>query len=328
MFATQQYVNTVDSGRKRFRDDEEAANAATGFGEHRTKRLQSLPFRTSPRVSEQSLHQTIVPLNANPAEAGPRHDVDSWAALSFASETKPQHDAEVDMMDTVHCEPSSHDESTQQPALQHDYSAGRMPTPIQPSFAAQVRGQHGGWAAGQVTMAPNGIVNLGHQVTGLSQEECVPRAMASEAEWHRLQNNRRLPSPISEVGDSGFNGQTCISSDIIMDSEKDASHSQPPTSFQCPSSKQESPTNAMEQMEHPNAMMDADAHLVPGQHAESDVDPSSPSPGRKGHQRSKHTVNSWTWQPGMKKSFSIGYRSDCEKCRLKVPGHFNHIVIS
>jgi hypothetical protein len=44
--------------------------------------------------------------------------------------------------------------------------------------------------------------------------------------------------------------------------------------------------------------------------------------------RSKHTIDSWTWQPGMKKSFSIGYRADCEKCRLKVPGHFNHIVIS
>ncbi|CCF47106.1 hypothetical protein CH063_15626 [Colletotrichum higginsianum] len=56
--------------------------------------------------------------------------------------------------------------------------------------------------------------------------------------------------------------------------------------------------------------------------------PATPSPGRKGHIRSRHTVNSWTWQPGMKKSLSIGYRADCEKCRLKVPGHFNHIIVS
>ncbi|CRK23673.1 hypothetical protein BN1708_018050, partial [Verticillium longisporum] len=55
--------------------------------------------------------------------------------------------------------------------------------------------------------------------------------------------------------------------------------------------------------------------------------PATPSPGRsRGHMRSHHTINTWTWQPGMKKSFSIGYRADCEKCRLKVPGHFNHII--
>ncbi|OIW24679.1 hypothetical protein CONLIGDRAFT_584053 [Coniochaeta ligniaria NRRL 30616] len=59
-----------------------------------------------------------------------------------------------------------------------------------------------------------------------------------------------------------------------------------------------------------------------------DVEAATPSPPRKGHSRSRHTVNNWTQQPGMKKSFSIGYRSDCEKCRLKVPGHFNHIIIS
>lgn len=39
MFATQQYLEAVDAGRKRFRDDEEIANAAAGFGEHRNVRL-------------------------------------------------------------------------------------------------------------------------------------------------------------------------------------------------------------------------------------------------------------------------------------------------
>jgi hypothetical protein len=34
MFATQQYMDAVDAGRKRLRDDEEAA-ANAGFGEHR-----------------------------------------------------------------------------------------------------------------------------------------------------------------------------------------------------------------------------------------------------------------------------------------------------
>lgn len=55
--------------------------------------------------------------------------------------------------------------------------------------------------------------------------------------------------------------------------------------------------------------------------------PTTPSP-KKGHTRSRHTLNSWTQVPGMKKTFSIGFRADCEKCQQKVPGHFNHIIVS
>jgi len=73
-------------------------------------------------------------------------------------------------------------------------------------------------------------------------------------------------------------------------------------------------------------MMDVESHCS-GNSVDGDGDPTTPSP-RRGHIRSRHTVNNWTWQPGMKKSFSIGYRADCEKCRLKVPGHFNHIIVS
>lgn len=82
----------------------------------------------------------------------------------------------------------------------------------------------------------------------------------------------------------------------------------------------------MQAMEHPNAVMDVEvARAALG---EDGADPETPSPHRKGHQRNMHTVNTWTWQPGMKRSFSIGYRADCDKCRDKVPGHFNHIIIS
>ncbi|RKF72564.1 hypothetical protein GcM1_247051 [Golovinomyces cichoracearum] len=30
----------------------------------------------------------------------------------------------------------------------------------------------------------------------------------------------------------------------------------------------------------------------------------------------------------IKRSFSMGYRTNCDKCRLKVPGHFSHIITS
>ncbi|KAF4635955.1 hypothetical protein G7Y89_g2134 [Cudoniella acicularis] len=61
--------------------------------------------------------------------------------------------------------------------------------------------------------------------------------------------------------------------------------------------------------------------------------PEKEIPTKKGHTRSKHSLRQWTGfggemsgNAGMKKSFSMGYRADCEKCRMKVPGHFSHII--
>ncbi|KAL3424685.1 hypothetical protein PVAG01_03965 [Phlyctema vagabunda] len=59
-----------------------------------------------------------------------------------------------------------------------------------------------------------------------------------------------------------------------------------------------------------------------------------PTPPKKGHTRSKHSLRAWTGVSGevnnnggpVKRTFSMGYRSDCEKCRMKVPGHFSHII--
>ncbi|KAH6719140.1 hypothetical protein DL95DRAFT_391348 [Leptodontidium sp. 2 PMI_412] len=63
----------------------------------------------------------------------------------------------------------------------------------------------------------------------------------------------------------------------------------------------------------------------------SQTEPDKETPTKKGHTRSKHSLRNWTGYGseltgGMKRSFSMGYRADCEKCRMKVPGHFNHIV--
>ncbi|TVY33780.1 hypothetical protein LOCC1_G007085 [Lachnellula occidentalis] len=57
------------------------------------------------------------------------------------------------------------------------------------------------------------------------------------------------------------------------------------------------------------------------------------TPTKKGHTRSKHSLRNWhgsggdlSVATGVKRSFSMGYRADCEKCRMKVPGHFSHII--
>lgn len=205
---------------------------------------------------------------------------------------------EVEMTDDV---PMLGADPAQPQAVPHvSQATTRMPTPIQPSFAAQVRGQQGEWASTNPAMtAPNGINNMGHQQESFTGDQAVPRTMNGHVDWHSVQNNRRIPSPISECED-GVNAQEVRQGSLPSPSSFDA-------------------------MSHPNANMVVDHH----HHAQGEeADSPGPSPERRGHARSKHTINSWTWQPGMKKSFSIGYRSDCEKCRLKVPGHFNHIVIS
>ena len=48
-------------------------------------------------------------------------------------------------------------------------------------------------------------------------------------------------------------------------------------------------------------------------------------------QRNNHTVSAAQASLGIKggkMTLSMGYRADCEKCRMKVPGHYNHVIMS
>lgn len=216
---------------------------------------------------------------------------------------------------------------------------GRIPTPIHCTFAAQVRGNN--WAvANQSTHAVNqnlnatsennvGFTQYGHQ-QGFSstQDDAVPRSLGGVAEWSMVQD-RRLPSPISECGGE----DTPTTPGMILDSSCSPvmTNLQRPYLPHLPHS-----TNPAAMLLHPNIRTppqasdsDADAGMIDADAATPTSAPASPSPRSKfGHSRSKHTLNTWTLQPGMKKSFSIGYRADCEKCRMKIPGHFNHIIVS
>lgn len=187
-------------------------------------------------------------------------------------------------------------------------ATGRIPTPIQPSFMAQVRGNS--WADAPATERdqPNGINNMGHQYTPFPPpaDHTIPRTVGAD-EWNAIRN-RRLPSPISEGEDA-----PAPSPDMVLDGST--------MHLADRLASQVSITTPGEQRGDPMNQGPPNAENLPGP-------PTTPSPARKGHTRSRHTIDSWTWQPGMKKSFSMGYRTDCEKCRLKVPGHFNHIIIS
>lgn len=230
---------------------------------------------------------------------------------------------------------------------------GRMPTPIQPSFAAQVRGGSKNWggAAGNIMSTSShqhgrhdafethgGLHTPQADLPGFPESASamsmggasVPRSLdGGMADWNPVQN-RRLPSPISEAGGDGESGQS--SSDMVMDSDSacDGYHDTRRGLFPTHSSLASSPTGTGGSASATNAPPQLAVQRGVAQQGDGsmDVEAATPSPPRKGHSRSRHTVNNWTQQPGMKKSFSIGYRSDCEKCRSKVPGHFNHIIIS
>lgn len=345
MYVTHHYMDALpDPARKRTREDvEDAPQPTASFGEHRNvrdfnlipyneintgqnllmfffpqKRLQCLPLRTSPGSSQLWPHYTsVTPLGPGIVEAVPRSQFDTYSAVE-RMQSQQGESSEMDMMDMA---TNSEPQEPQKPTTEIDAlrsQNSRMPTPIQPSFAAQVRGRRCEWAGpGPAVSNVNGVVNMGHQETGLANEPRVPRVIPCDADWQSIQNNRRLPSPISEVEDVmslPLDGAADISVEGGVPEILQGSYVLP---------EDVEPHD----MEHPNAMMDVETSPA-SQFAELDTDPESPSPNRRGHMRSKHTINTWTWQPGMKRSFSIGYRADCEKCRLKVPGHFNHIIIS
>jgi hypothetical protein len=216
-----------------------------------------------------------------------------------------------------------------------------MPTPLQPSFAAQVRGGSKNWggAAGNVMgdYLPYGQLDTlpaqpSHSIT---ESPTRPRAGATSGinpvigDWNLVQN-RRLPSPISEGGGDCDDGMQGIAMDVNSGPSHD-SYTNPhsPYSSLPPRSNSAIPMGVTPAMNiPPRTEMPQVIITGNGGDAAMEIETASPSPPRKGHMRSKHTVNNWTLQPGMKKSFSIGYRADCEKCKAKVPGHFNHIIIS
>jgi hypothetical protein len=198
--------------------------------------------------------------------------------------------------------------------------------------------------------------------------DMVPRGMEADTEWHNVQNRRlpspiseaddRSPSiggmmgvrsPDMVLDGGGFGGSRpswTASSMQRGDGTWAAGSPESPAGSPSPVSMHHHQM-VHQNTWHPGAQphdydYDTGRNPRPQLHVSTQVAPESPtsqshgqqsstgspSPGRKGHTRSRHTLNTWSFQPGMTKSFSIGYRADCEKCRNKVPGHFNHIIVS
>lgn len=323
MFHTQgQLTNPLGlASLKRGRDEdaiEGCQNSQMGFTEHRNKRVQTLPLRTVSRSCFDRDTNLSLPgsLAVQTNGFAPSENGEAFLGSCYVQQAGQEYshtDTDMDMMDG---------NSTS------DNLNGRMPTPILPSFAAQVKGGHWMGAGGN-----NLHVGPGDDRTdGFSsspaisptavRDRTIPRSLEHPSvtmmsDWNMVQN-RPLPSPISESG-----GEEMSSPNMVLDCQgglpygarRASSATELPVYLRSDSpALPSSPPH-----EHPNL---SEYQMIQQQRE------TSPSPSKKGHTRSRHTVNNWTLHSGMKKSFSIGYRGDCEKCRLKVPGHFNHIIVS
>ncbi|KUI55671.1 hypothetical protein VP1G_02989 [Cytospora mali] len=348
--------------KKRGRDDEDvdvAIGGTEGFTEHRNKRLQALPFRTSPSSARLSFppsfnHEapphvfnapqpphTITPGDSDSEDANKLQHNSGFPAWTTASPTlavsrvaddsafshAPEmvddyriHDVDMDMDmdDSTHLGPGP----SQPDLVQPGNITSRMPTPIHCSFAAQVRGGNWSGAAGNVMQSGFGQPPVDRSVPRTMDQT----AMSAMADWSMVQN-RRLPSPISESGcdDLGRPGMALSSQSHPGMPPRAASAmdlSTPARSSSALSTISDITGESGSNYSGHTPITDSSSGNA------MDIEsPATPSP-KKGHARSRHTLNSWTQMPGMKKTFSIGYRADCEKCQQKVPGHFNHIIVS
>ncbi|KAK4225739.1 hypothetical protein QBC38DRAFT_252885 [Podospora fimiseda] len=323
--------------RKRGREEEYAdisPGGTLGFTEHRSKRIQAFPHsrsQTSPRFPAQA--PSFPPLTQQPrtfAEESSEHTLAEhcgWAdepeLTSHNASSGMMVDCDMDMMDTEEptapVQPVVNNQQFLGPAsFQKEPTgtsvSGRIPTPIHCTFASQIRGHNGNnWNETRhmaLATTPEEPSDMAFSHNGMVNEQHVVQNAQAMVDWNMVQQHaqqRRLPSPIpSENGGEDMSGMEI---------------------------------NNFGQVTHQHPLIAGIPHREATPGAESpngnaggmEVEPygtGTPSP-KRGHSRSRHTLNSWTNpQPGMKRSFSIGYRADCEKCQRKVPGHFNHIIIS
>lgn len=190
-------------------------------------------------------------------------------------------------------------------------NTGRIPTPIHPTFKRSgmgmgMGGMHGlgyptsGSAGGGLNTSTSGAVGgVVPSMQGGGRPPPPSSARKGGGGQHRpdMDNNdprnRRMPSPISEDEDIPDTPTALTQSQL---SRLSFSHPHPPPNY--------SSDQMMETEVSDTAAAAALALLPP------------PTP--RGRKRSGALT-------GMGR-FSMGYRDDCEKCRLRVPGHYSHFL--
>jgi len=290
--------------RKRDREDDEE-NIASGFGEHRTKRhIAALPHRQSPKLARNvspifnyntnytsQPPPTITPVDSDSEDVALAAEPRSFFSPYSSSPTTATLTQSGSPSPFLDAEDPRSSQSTQGSMLSTQMSDA--PTysddfEMTDSFHLSPGPFHNDPSSSISGRIPTPIHSSFAPFIRSEKASMYHDSdfADDEAMVDRFRRGRRLPSPISE-------GE--MSPSIIIEGVHDM-------------------------------QMD-----VENPHQEPDKE----TPTKKGHQRSKHSLRQWTGfghdmngngGGTIKRSFSMGYRADCEKCRQKVPGHFSHII--
>jgi len=179
--------------------------------------------------------------------------------------------------------------------------------------------------------------------------DSVPRGMQNDTDWYNVQN-RRLPSPLSDTDDSSAASvslDVCVP-DMILDNgipsrrpmweTSNETYQRGDGSWAVIGSASPVSQRGTRAAWYSDLTLDtitighacnheatSDTSMQQSWH-DGQSSPHSPSANRKGHARSRHTLGSPSTVPSISKTLSMGYRTDCDKCRDRVPGHYNHFL--
>ncbi|EED21671.1 conserved hypothetical protein [Talaromyces stipitatus ATCC 10500] len=146
-----------------------------------------------------------------------------------------------------------------------------------------------------------------------SAAPALPLQNTNESNWWR---RRRLPSPISEAGDILSEAEP--TNNISKEAGDQNDFPDSPSSMDVDGD--DPPSNIF--LRVPGQKLGFPTH-IPSAETETNGIPASTAIAEPMSKRAPVTA------PRREKiSFSMGYRADCEKCQMKVPGHYSHIVRS
>jgi len=343
MFAQQSSVTS----RKRDRESDEE-DGPSGFGLHRSKRhVTNLPIRQSPKSERGSLFSlqtyiippqgpnpfpnTITPVDSDSEDMAasinkgiyvePKSCFSPWSSPVTRNPLNSQpppcpgisathtDDTPIDDLEMMDSDPNHLSPGIFHPDQPNSSISGRIPTPIHSQFSTHAR-----WNPANNTRLPtyaeDGSSSMDHSKSYNTRED--PRQF------------RRLPSPISE-GENSPSVALQGFGEMQMDMGEDSYSDNYAFSGSSDESKRGFSGSSQElRGESPPTQLPFKLPEI------------LPSPPKKGHCRSKHSLRNWggvaldtntSVAAGVSVTkFSMGYRADCEKCRMKVPGHFSHII--
>lgn len=303
--------------RKRARDDEpDDYEYGTGFGEHRIvsrynrqsnppnyqtdhlqkRRLAALPHRASPSFTRHATPPSFsftsytgppAPPTITPADS--ESEGTPRETKSFFSPYSSPPGESLSQYASPDIRPAQYGESTQMTYGTDDMDMADETDVVHFSPQASPY-QQAQSISGRIPTPIHSSFTRSMRVEKVPHTSSEDNFADDEAFINRFKRGRRLPSPISE-GEMSPSVLIDGMEDMQMEVDRMPSQSEPPCDL-------------------------------------------TTTPTKKGHQRSKHSVRQWSGfggdlqsaGQGVKRSFSMGYRADCDKCRLKVPGHFSHII--